>query len=54
MKFYILIMKIFKNALCVYALILFLAYLLRKSACKESRNINNKICIVIKPVEQSL
>jgi len=47
-------LKIFRNAVCVYTLILFLAYLLRVRVCIHSRNVNNKYCIVITPVEQSL
>jgi len=39
---------------CVYALILSLAYLLRKRVCIHSRNVNTKYCIVITPVEQNL
>jgi len=52
-------LKVFRNAVCVcvcvcvYALILFLAYLLRKRICIHSRNVNDKYCIVITPVEQS-
>jgi len=37
-------LKIFRNAVCVYALILFLAYLLRKRVCIPSRNVNTKFC----------
>ena len=39
---------------CVYALVLFLTYLLRKRVCIDSRNANNKYSIVITQVEQSL
>jgi len=45
-KIHIIILKIFGDALCVYALILFLAYLLRKRVCIDSRNLNNKYCIL--------
>ena len=41
-------------SVCVCALILFLAYLLRKRVCIHSRNVNNKYCIVIVPVEKHL
>jgi len=54
MKFYMLILKIFRDAMFVYALILFLAYLLRKNVCIDSRTVNNKNCIVLAPVVQSL
>jgi len=47
-------LKIFRNAVRVYALILFLAYLVMKRVCIHSRNVNNKYCIVTTPVEQSL
>ena len=58
MKFYILIMKNFysnsenfqKCSVCV-RFAFFLAYLLRKRACLDSRNGDNK-CIVVTPVEQ--
>jgi len=40
--------------MCVYDLILFLAYLLRKRVCIDSGNVNNKYCIVFTPMEQSL
>ena len=47
-------LKIFRNAVCVCALILFLANLLRKRVCIRSRNVNNKCCIVTAPVQQTL
>jgi len=37
----------------VYALILFFHFL-RKRVCKRSRNVNNKCCVVVTAVEQSL
>jgi len=40
-------LKIFRNRVYVYTLILFLAYLLRKKVCIHSQNVNNKYCIVI-------
>jgi len=39
-------LKIFRNAVCVYALILFPTYLLRKRVCIDSRNVNNKYWII--------
>jgi len=42
-------LKIFRNAVCVYALILFFAYYLRKRVCIHTRNINTECNIVITP-----
>ena len=42
-------LKIFRNAVCMYALILFLAYLLRKREFAHTRNFNTKCNIVITP-----
>ena len=48
-------LKRFRNAMRMFALILFLAYLLRKRVCIHTRNFNTKCNIVITPVlEQSL
>jgi len=44
----------FSQMRCVYTLILFLAYLLRKRVCTDSRNVNNKYCIVTEPSLKSL
>jgi len=46
-------LKVFRNGVRVYAFISFLAYLLRNRVCMHSRNVNNKYCVVITPVEQS-
>jgi len=40
------------KTVCVYALMLFLAYLLRKRVWIHSRNVNNKYYIVITPVKR--
>ena len=45
-------LKVFRNGVHVCAFILFLAYLLRNRVCMHTRNVNNKYCIVITPVEQ--
>jgi len=47
-------LKLFKHAVCMYALILLLTDLLRNRVCIHSRNVNNKFWIVITSVEQSL
>jgi len=46
-------MKMIRNAVCVYALILFLAIFWGR-VCMHSWNVNDKYCIAITPVEQSL
>ena len=42
-------LTIFRNAVCVYTLILFLAYLLRKRVCIHTRNFNTECNNVITP-----
>jgi len=46
-------LKIFRNTVCVYALLLFLAIFWGRD-CIHSWNVNDKYCIAITPVEQSL
>jgi len=45
------LLKIFRNAVCVYVLILLLVYLLRKRVCINTRNFNNKCCIVAREIQ---
>jgi len=62
MKFHILVMNNLysvsehfqKCSVCQWALILFLAYIQRKTICIDSQNVNNNCCVVITSVEPSL